>query len=119
MQQTCYISISLSEKLAKFKQRKKKQSDNAQCFSQTSVSEMPNAGDEEKEQQLPAKPLRTFVFGPLNDKTKCVRCMQGEDTKLPKRTRGQLYRLNSPSLRFTYQVVIYGPLTNVFTYLLT
>ena len=97
MQQTCYISISSSEKLAKVEQRKRKQSDNAQCSSQTSVSDMLNASDEEKEQQLPAKRLRTSVCGPLYDKTKCVWCMQDEDTKHPKRTQGQLYRLNTRS----------------------
>ena len=97
MQQTCYISISSSEKLAKVKQRKNKQSDNAQCSSQASVSEMPNDSDEEKERQLPAKRLHTSVCGPLHDKTKCVWCKQSEDTKHPKRTRGQLYRLNTRS----------------------
>ena len=97
MHQKCYITISSSEKLAKAEQRKKKQSDNAQCSSQASVSEMPYHSDEETEQQLPSKRLRSSVCGPLHNKTKCVWCMQGEDSKHPKRAQGQLYRLNTHS----------------------
>ena len=72
MHQTCYFSISSSEKLAKAEQRKKEQSDNAQCSSQTSVSEMPNHSDEEKEQQLPTKRLRSSLCGPFHNKIKGV-----------------------------------------------
>jgi hypothetical protein len=41
MHQTCYISISSSDKLAKAQQRKKKESEISQYSSHTSSPEMP------------------------------------------------------------------------------
>ena len=100
MHKTCYISISSADKLAKAQQRNNKQSDVAQCSSQRSSSEMTADNAlcaDDIEQQLPPKRLRSSVCGPLHDATKCVWCMQGEDSKHPNRTRGKLFRLNTHS----------------------
>ena len=67
--QSCYISISSSDKLEKARRRTNQESDIAQCSS----SEMPAQKalcDKESEGPSP-KRLRS-VSGPLHDKTKCV-----------------------------------------------
>ena len=100
MHQTCYISISSSDKLEKARQRKNKETDIAQCPSRTSTSEMQANNalcDDETEEPLPPKRLRSSVCGPLHDKTKCVWCMKGVDAKHPNRARGKLFRLNTHS----------------------
>lgn len=98
MHQSCYISMSSSDKLEKARQRKNKES--AQCSSQTSSSEMQahkSMCDDKTEGPLPPKRLRSSVGGTLHDRTKCVWCMQGVDMKHPNRVRGTLFRLNTHS----------------------
>ena len=98
MHQTCYISISSTDKLRKAQQRKNKEIDIAQCSTTSSEMQAHMAPcDYETEEPLPAKRLRSSVSGPLHDKTKCVWCMQGVDTKHPNRARGKLFRLNTHS----------------------
>jgi hypothetical protein len=100
MHPACYISISSSDKLEKARRRKNKESDIAQCPSQTSSSEMQAHSalcDDDTEEPLQPKRLRSFVGGPLNEKTKCVWRMQGVDAKHPNRERGKLFRLNTHS----------------------
>lgn len=77
--QSCYISISSTEKLEKARRRTNKESDIVQCSS----SEMPAQKalcDKESEGPSP-KRLRSSVGGPLHEKTKCVWCMQGQDMR--------------------------------------
>ena len=91
MHQSCYITISSSDKLTKVQQRKKRESDKLE--SDTTQSSVCN-----EEEMGPAAPKRLrSVLGPLHDKTKCVWCMKGEDLKHPKRVRGKLSRLNTHS----------------------
>ena len=100
MHQSCYISISSSDKLEKAQQRKNKEHDINQCPLPTSSSEMQaqNARcDDETEGPSTPKRLRSSVGGPLHDKTKCVWCMLGEDAKHPNRARGKLFQLNTQS----------------------
>ena len=52
--------------------------------------------DKESEGPSP-KRLRSSVSGSLHNKTKCVWCMQGEDTRHPNRVRNKLFRINTQS----------------------
>ncbi len=94
MHQTCYISISSSDKLEQARQRQNK--DIAQCQPSSSEMQAHNSlCDDERDGPLSPKRLRSSVGGPLHDTTKCVWCMQGMDLKHPNRVRGKLYRINT------------------------
>lgn len=103
MHQGCYISISSSDKVEKSRRRKRKESDIVPSTSQTSSSEMPALCDDETEGLLPAKRLRSSVGGSLIEKTKCVWCLKGEDTKHPNRAKGKLFRINTHSAWLSFK----------------
>ena len=106
MHQTCYISVSSSKRLKQSQQRKNKDSDSTQCANQGPSSDLqadnPMRSDE-AQLPLPPKRLRSSVSGPIHDKTKCVWCMQGADTKNPTRSHGKLFRLNTQSAWRTFK----------------
>ena len=102
MHRSCYISISSSAVLEKYRLRKENESKNPQC----STSEMPAEQEAEQsavcdERALALGPspkrLRSSVGGPLHDKTKCVWCMQGTDMRHPNSKQGKLLRITTPS----------------------
>lgn len=73
--QSCYISISSSDKLEKAWLRKSKEHEIDQCPLSTSSSETQAQNvrcDDETEGPPAPKRLRSSVCGPLHDKTKCV-----------------------------------------------
>lgn len=99
--QSCYISISSSDKLEKARWRKNKENDFARCSS-TEIPVQKALCDKESEGPSP-KRLRSSVGGPLHDKTKCVWCMQGEDMRHPNRVRNKLFRINTQSAWRTFK----------------
>ena len=96
MHSSCYISISSSAVLQKYRLRKDNESKNAQCEASEDLPAQSALCDEKAEGPSP-KRLRSSVGGPLHDKTKCVWCMQGRDMRNPNRKKGQLLRITTPA----------------------
>ena len=57
----------------------------------------------QREGLLPAKRLCSSVAGPLSEKTKCVWCLKGEDTKHPNRAKGKMFRINTHSAWLSFK----------------
>ena len=89
----CYISLSSSAYLEKALQREKKRKE-LECANEISTQQ---ETDEDYIGPKPSKCLRSSLGGPLHEKTKCVWCMEEEDMRHPKRSRGKLSRINTHS----------------------
>ena len=86
---TCYINISSSEHLERARKRKEKESD-------TLPSSSPKPMSEDNPETHPSpKRLRSSIGGPIHDKTKCVWCMKGADSRHPNRIRSNLFTINT------------------------
>ena len=59
--------------------------------------------NDEPEGMPQSKCLCSSVDGPIDEKMKCVWCMQGEDAKLPNRSRNKLFRIGTISAWRTFK----------------